>query len=98
MPPKSVAARIEARIHIIRGERVMIDADLAALYGVETLVVNRAVSRNRSRFPADFMFQLTAVEAANLRFQIGISSFLNDNFRRLWTLLSLMQWYEKWGG
>ena len=47
MPAKSVATRIEARIHVIRGERVMLDADLAVLYGVETKVVNRAVSRNR---------------------------------------------------
>ena len=54
MPVKSVAARIEARIHVIRGERVMLDADLATLYGVETKLVNRAVSRNRGRFPADF--------------------------------------------
>ena len=73
MPVKSVAARIEARIHVIRGERVMLDADLAVLYGVETGIVNRAVSRNRGRFPADFMFRLTATETDDLRFQFGIS-------------------------
>ena len=73
MPPKSVAARIEARIHVIRGERVMLDADLALLYGVETGAVNLAVQRNRSRFPADFMFQLTVDETKRLRFQIEIS-------------------------
>ena len=74
MPAKSVAARIEARIHVIRGERVMLDADLAALYGVETKALNRAAIRNRRRFPADFMFQLTLPEAAGLRFQIEISN------------------------
>ena len=73
MPPKSVAARIEARIHVIRGERVMLDADLAALYGVETKALNLAVRRNRGRFPPDFMFQLTLAEATSLRFQTEIS-------------------------
>ena len=73
MPAKSVAARIEARIHVIRGERVMLDTDLAALYGVETGIVNRAVGRNRGRFPSDFMFQLTIAETNALRFQFGIS-------------------------
>jgi hypothetical protein len=63
VPPKSVAARIEARIHVIRGERVMLDADLAALYGVPTKRLNEAVGRNRSRFPADFMFRLDTGEA-----------------------------------
>ena len=73
MPPKSVAARIEARIHIIRGERVMLDADLAALYGVATGRLNEAIRRNRARFPADFMFQLTP-EETNLISQFAISS------------------------
>jgi hypothetical protein len=73
VPPKSVAARIEARLHVIRGERVMLDADLAALYGVETGALNLAVRRNRSRFPADFVFQLTLDETTRLRLQIEIS-------------------------
>ena len=72
MPPKSVAARIEARIHVIRGERVMLDADLAALYGVTTGALNLATRRNPGRFPPDFMFQLTRQEAG-LIFQIEIS-------------------------
>ena len=55
--------RIEQAILPIRGERVMLDKDLAALYGVETKVLNQAVRRNRERFPADFMFQLTWEEA-----------------------------------
>ena len=66
--------RVERLIHLARGEKVLLDADLATLYGVETKVLNRAVRRNQSRFPQDFMFQLTAEEAANLRCQIGTSS------------------------
>jgi hypothetical protein len=65
---------IQRRIHLIRGERVMLDADLAALYAVETKQLNQAVRRNRARFPADFMFQLTADEASNLRSQFVTSS------------------------
>jgi hypothetical protein len=83
VPTKSVAARIEARIHVIRGERVMLDADLAALYGVETRIVNRAVSRSLRRFPADFMFQLTAVETDHLKSQIGTSSPGHGGRRKL---------------
>src|SRR5438128_1542318 len=64
---------IERKIVLLRGERVMLDADLAALYGVETKMVTRAVRRNRTRFPPDFMFQLTADEAASLRIQSGTS-------------------------
>ena len=66
--------RIERLIHLARGEKVLLDADLARLYGVETKALNRAVKRNRSRFPQDFMFQLTAEEAVILRCQIGTSS------------------------
>ena len=65
--------QVERLIHLARGEKVLLDADLAVLYGVETKVLNKAVKRNRSRFPEDFMFQLTAEEAAALRFQIGTS-------------------------
>ncbi|MDD5309772.1 MAG: ORF6N domain-containing protein [Deltaproteobacteria bacterium] len=63
---------------VLRGHRVLLDADLAALYGVETKVLNRAVKRNIERFPADFMFQLTAEEARRLRCQIGT---LNEDDR-----------------
>ena len=82
MPAKSVAARIEARIHVIRGERVMLDADLAALYGVETRTLNQAIGRNRRRFPADFMFRLTAGEVSNLTSQIVMSSSRAHGGRR----------------
>jgi hypothetical protein len=64
---------IERLIHLARGEKVLLDADLARLYGVETKALNRAVKRNRSRFPQDFMFQLTAEEAVILKCQIGTS-------------------------
>ncbi|MBQ7648286.1 MAG: ORF6N domain-containing protein [Paludibacteraceae bacterium] len=58
-------------IHVIRGERVILDSDLAQLYGVETKVLNKQVQRNIERFPEDFMFQLTNQEFTNLRFQNG---------------------------
>jgi len=66
--------QIEQVILLIRGQRVMLDRDLAALYGVETKNLNKAVRRNLGRFPADFMFQLAPDEAqayAALRFQLG---------------------------
>jgi hypothetical protein len=58
----------------MRGETVMLDRDLAVLYGVETKFLNRAVKRNLQRFPLDFMFQLTQDEAESLRCQIGTSN------------------------
>jgi hypothetical protein len=61
-------------VRFIRGEKVMLDADLALLYGVETGALNRAVKRNIARFPADFMFRVTGKEWENLKCQIGISS------------------------
>jgi hypothetical protein len=66
--------RIERAIIVVRGEKVMLDSELAEIYGVDTGALNRAVKRNASRFPTDFMFKLTAEEATNLRCQIGISS------------------------
>lgn len=64
---------IERRIYFVRGKKVMIDTDLAGLYRVATGTFNQAVRRNMLRFPADFMFQLTADEAETLRSQIVIS-------------------------
>ncbi|GIL06684.1 MAG: DNA-binding protein [Betaproteobacteria bacterium] len=61
-------------VFFVRGERVMLDADLALLYGVATGALNRAVQRNVARFPDDFMFRLTADDWENLKCQIGISS------------------------
>ena len=65
--------QIERSIILLRGQKVMLDKDLALLYGVETRDLNKAISRNRDRFPTDFMFQLTLEEYKNLMFQIGTS-------------------------
>jgi hypothetical protein len=65
--------RIERLILLIRGQKVMLDADLAELYGVDTKALNRAFRRNRDRFPEDFVFQLTENEYEDLRCQIGTS-------------------------
>jgi hypothetical protein len=98
--------RVERLIHLARGEKVLLDADLAMLYGVETKVLNRAVKRNRSRFPQDFTFQLTAEEAANLRCQIGTSSsgyggrrylphvFTEQGVAMLSSVLNV--WFDEW--
>ena len=64
---------IERRIYLIRGQKVMIDEDLAELYGVTTKQLNQQVSRNQKRFPKDFMFRLTKEEAAALRSQFVTS-------------------------
>ena len=75
--------RIEKAILLIRGQKVMLDSDLATLYGVTTFNLNKAVKRNLDRFPADFMFQLTVDEATNLTFQNGISSSQHGGRRTL---------------
>ena len=67
--------RIAQSILLIRNQKVMLDTDLAALYGVETKVLVQAVKRNLDRFPADFMFQLTKQEFDDLRSQIVTSSW-----------------------
>ena len=72
---------IQNRIYDIRGERVMLDRDLAALYETETKALNLAVKRNLKRFPRDFMFQLTKEEYESLRFQIETSK--NSDTTRL---------------
>lgn len=76
--PKETAiipvGRIQGRILLIRGQKVLLDSDLAAIYGVETRALNQAVARNRARFPGDFMIRLTVAEAAALRSQSVISN------------------------
>lgn len=73
--PELIAApAIEKRIFVVRGGQVMLDEDLADLYGVETRRLIEQVKRNRARFPEDFMFQLSKEEAAVLRSQIAISN------------------------
>lgn len=73
----------DVRIHIIRGQKVMLDSDLAALYQVQLFRMNEAVKRNRNRFPSDFMFQLTKQEFNNLISQIAISSSRHGGRRKL---------------
>jgi ORF6N domain-containing protein len=74
-------ARIERAIVVVRGARVMLDVDLAALYGVTTRVLVQAVKRNQERFPDDFMMRLTAGEVAILRSQSVISRFTHGGRR-----------------
>lgn len=69
----AVIDEIEEKIYVIRGQRVMLDSDLAEIYQVETKLLNRAVKRNLNRFPPDFIFQLNAEETDSLRRQIGTS-------------------------
>jgi hypothetical protein len=73
---------IERRIYLVRKQKVMLDSDLAELYGVETFNLNKAVKRNIDRFPDDFMFQLSPEEAESLRFQIGMSKVSGRGGRR----------------
>jgi hypothetical protein len=84
-PAKSLAAHrpVEKLIHVIRGQKVMLDADLAALYQVEPRALIQAVKRNAARFPSDFMFQLSHAEAAEMRSQSMISSKRGLNINRL---------------
>lgn len=79
MPNKALARRsappdLEKSILLIRGQKVILDADIARLYGVETRILIQAMKRNRARFPEDFVLQLTAVESESLRSQSVISN------------------------
>ena len=82
---------IENKIFIIRGQKVMLDRDLAMLYDVETKNLNKAVKRNIERFPEDFMFQLNQQEFENLKFQFGTSSSEDENLKSQVVISS-------WGG
>jgi hypothetical protein len=77
------ADQIEKAIKVVRGNRVMLDLDLAKLYGVTTAALNQAVSRNADRFPADFAYQLTRQEFADLISQIVISRGAHGGLRKL---------------
>ena len=79
--PAPIGATVDGVIRLIRGHRVILDADIAALYGVETKALNRAVRRNADRFPDDFMFQLSDEEFESLRCQIGTSSWGGRRYR-----------------
>lgn len=84
-PGKTVTASrpVESCIHVIRGQKVMLDSDLAALYGVPTKAFNQAIRRNMERFPEDFMFQLTQEESAILRSQSVTALKRNIRFQPL---------------
>src|ERR1051325_7194349 len=77
MPGKSKSVvpieQIDGMIHTIRGVRIMLDRDLSKIYGVPTFRFNEAIKRNRHRFPADFMFQLTRAEFDSLKSHIAMS-------------------------
>ena len=75
MPSTRKIASVESAIYLIRGERVMLDSDLAPIYGVTTKRLNEQLKRNRSRFPEDFAFQLSAEEFMDLKSQIATSSW-----------------------
>ena len=77
---------VASRIHTVRGLRVVVDVDLAVLYGVETRALLQAVRRNRERFPADFMISLSAHELAHLRSQSVISKPQGRGGRRYATM------------
>jgi hypothetical protein len=88
--------RIEKAIYLIRGERVMLDRDLAELYGVETRVLNQNVNRNRDRFPDDFMFELAREEiegisqfvtSSNLKFSKRVTAFTEQGVAMLSSVL-----------
>jgi hypothetical protein len=75
--------RIERQIYVVRGQRVMLDGDLAELYGVLPKVLNQAMKRNAARFPDDFAFRLTLQEFRNLMSQIVTSSLAHGGRRKL---------------
>ena len=79
MEQNLIKSEIESPIFTIRGLQVMLDSDLAELYGTETKFINRAVSRNQDRFPSDFAFRLSDEEWSALRFQNGT---LNESLSR----------------
>lgn len=82
MASASEIETVENVIHLIRGQRVMLDADLAEIYGVPTKRLNEQLRRNRKRFPSDFAFQLTREELTNLKSQFATSS-LHGGKRKL---------------
>jgi hypothetical protein len=91
---KNSKGTIDAQIHLIRGMSVMLDVDLATLYGVSPGALMQGVRRNRSRFPADFLFQLTNQDVANLKSQSVISSSgagHGGRRHRHWALTSVLR-------
>ena len=97
-------ASIQSKIYVIRGQRVMLDFDLAAMYGVKTKVLNQSVKRNIERFPEDFMFQLTKGEYEiltneDLRLQIVIANDVDDKGdSNLRSQIVTSRFVDNWGG
>ena len=96
VPIRVLIEQIEKAIYLIRGERVMLDRDLATLYGVETRVLNQSVGRNAERFPSDFMFELTRdeilgisqfVTSSNLKFSKKVTAFTEQGVAMLSSVL-----------
>jgi len=79
----ALAKRVDSKIFILRGQKVILDADLAALYGVPVKRLNQQVNRNADRFPRDFIFRLSVTEYENLRLQFATSSFGHGGRRSL---------------
>ena len=80
-PRSLVESNVEKMIQVVRGKQVLLDRDLAVLYGVETRAINQAVKRNAERFPERYCFQLTKDEMENLKSQNVISSWGGDRFK-----------------
>jgi hypothetical protein len=78
--PQANNEHIQGKIYVLRGQRVMLDVDLAGLYNVETKQLKRAVKRNIARFPTDFMFEITRAEWKDLRYHFGTSSWGGARF------------------
>ena len=83
MPPNRKVDNVERAIYLIRGQRIMLDSDLAAIYGTRTMRLNEQFRRNRKRFPDDFAFVLTREEFARLISQIAISKKGRGGRRKL---------------
>src|SRR3954468_21635099 len=75
---------VENAIHLMRGQRVMLDSDLASIYGVTTKRLNEQLRRNRARFPLDFAFHVTSKEFTNLKSQFATSSSHGGRRKRPW--------------
>ena len=84
MTPKEtpVSLEIKSKIYVIRGQKVMLDRDLAELYGVETRTLNQKVKRNVKRFPSDFMFEMTKEDIEEWKSQIVISNSIKMGLRK----------------
>jgi superfamily I DNA and RNA helicase len=91
-----VQERIAKSIYIIRNHKVIIDSELADMYGVETRILNQAVKRNMERFPADFMFQVTQEEWENLKSQFVTSSWGGRRTPPLF--VKMRQWASNYEG